>query len=63
MESRRRSIAKAASYRILGSLATSLVSYAFTGVVGVSALIGAADFCAKLVCYYVHERVWSVIKL
>ena len=59
MESTTRSIAKAVSYRILGSTATSLIVFALTGKPGPSLLAGAADIVIKIAIYYFHERIWD----
>ena len=61
METRARSIAKAVSYRILGSASTALIVYAVTGKISVSAGAGAADAVVKLSLYFVHERIWNHI--
>jgi len=61
MESTSRSIAKAVSYRILGSAATTLIVYALTGKPGPSLIAGAADIVVKIAVYYVHERIWDRI--
>ena len=61
MDSSSRSIAKAVSYRILGSTATSVIVYALTGKMGASLVAGAADIVIKIAVYYVHERIWDRI--
>ena len=61
MESTSRSIAKAVSYRILGSAATTLIVYSLTGRPGPSLIAGAADIVVKIAVYYVHERIWDRI--
>ncbi len=61
MESNKRSIAKAVSYRILGSLATGLIVLAMTGDLKVSAVAGASDSVVKLALYFLHERIWNHI--
>ncbi len=61
METTARSIAKAVSYRILGSTATSLIVYALTGKPGPSLIAGAADIVIKIAVYYLHERIWDRI--
>ena len=61
METRARSIAKAVSYRCLGSASTALIVYAVTGKISVSAGAGAADAIVKLSLYFVHERIWNHI--
>jgi adenylylsulfate kinase len=61
MDTNARSIAKAISYRTLGSLSTALIVFFFSGDLKVSAGVGALDVVAKLGLYFVHERVWNYI--
>ena len=61
MESNTRSIAKAISYRTLGSLSTALIVFIFSGDLKVSAGVGALDVVMKMVLYYLHERIWNHI--
>ncbi len=63
MDTHSRSIAKAISYRILGSLATASVAAIVTGQAGLGAAIGGADFVIKLGLYYFHERLWNLVPL
>ena len=56
-----RSIAKAISWRIIGTLDTLLVSYIFTGKVVLAASIASIDFVTKMVLYFFHERIWNRI--
>ena len=62
MESRRRSVAKAISYRIFATIITSLIAWALTGRPSVALQIGLADGIAKLFGYFMHERIWARIK-
>ena len=57
-ESHLRSITKAITYRIIGTLATSAVAYVVTGSAQTAAAIGMLDPFVKIVVYYLHERVW-----
>jgi uncharacterized membrane protein len=59
METPRRAIAKALSYRVFGCLATASVAWALTGQARLAASVGALDFVVKLVFYYAHERAWN----
>ncbi len=59
VETHARSITKALSYRIFGSLATALIAYVFTHKTGTSLAIGLSDVVVKVIVYYVHERAWS----
>ena len=61
MDSNSRSVAKAISYRVFGSLATGVVVYIMVGDWKVSAGAGIADSVIKLGLYFVHERVWNHI--
>jgi adenylylsulfate kinase len=61
MESKARSIAKAVSYRILGSATTAVVCFALTGKVALSAGAGVLDMVLKIGLYFVHERLWNHI--
>lgn len=59
MESNSRSIAKAISYRLLGSLSTAFIVYVFSGNAKVSLGVGALDVVIKMALYYIHERIWN----
>ena len=61
MESQARSIAKAVSYRVLGSASTALIVYAGTRSWTFSAGAGAADAVVKIGLYFLHERIWNHI--
>jgi len=61
MAKRVRSLAKAMSYRILGSGSTVLVAYFFTNDAVLSGAVGLGDLIIKTVAYYVHERIWANI--
>ncbi|MHB2210236.1 DUF2061 domain-containing protein [Methylobacterium sp. CM6257] len=58
-ESRVRSIAKAVSWRIVGSLDTLALSYLFTGSVLVAGSIASTETVTKTLLYYLHERGWG----
>ena len=61
MESNTRSIAKAVSYRLLGSLSTALIVFVYSRDAKVSLGVGALDVVLKMALYYIHERVWNHI--
>ena len=61
MDSNSRSIAKAVSYRLLGSMVTALIVLFFSGDLKVSIGAGALDMFAKIGLYFLHERVWNNI--
>ena len=56
-----RSIAKAISWRVIGTLDTLLISYILTGKVAVAASIASIDFVTKMFLYFFHERIWNKI--
>lgn len=57
-----RSVAKALSWRVIGTLDTLVVSYFLTGEIALAASIASVDFLTKLVLYFFHERIWNTIK-
>ena len=61
MESNKRSLAKAVSYRLLGSAVTGLIVFGMTGKLAISASIGLFDMVAKIGVYFLHERLWNHI--
>jgi uncharacterized membrane protein len=60
-ETRRRSIVKALSWRILAGFITAAVALTMTGELKFAAEIGLIDTLVKLVIYFGHERVWNRI--
>ncbi len=62
MDSHRRSIAKAISYRTMASLITCLIAWSLTGRLTLGLQIGALDAVTKLLGYFLHERLWARIK-
>ena len=56
-----RSIAKAISWRVIGTLDTLFVSYLLTGEVAIAASIASIDFVTKMFLYFFHERMWNKI--
>ena len=61
METRKRSLMKAVSYRFFGLLVTTSVVYAFTGRLDLAGGIGLADAALKIGAFYYHERLWMRI--
>lgn len=57
-----RSVVKALSWRLVGTVDTLIVSYVLTGEIEMAASIASIDFITKLVLYFFHERVWNTIK-
>jgi len=53
-----RHITKAITYRLLGSVATFLISWIVTGNIIAGFSISGIDFLIKIGLYYFHERIW-----
>jgi uncharacterized membrane protein len=58
-ERRIRSIVKAASWRLTGTLDTVIVSFFITGNLKTSVSIGGLELFTKMTLYYFHERLWN----
>ena len=54
----KRHIAKAISYRLVGSAQTILIGYLLTGSLVVSSTMGVIELVVKPIIYFLHERVW-----
>jgi uncharacterized membrane protein len=62
MDTHARSIAKAVTYRLAGSLTTALIVFFFGGHnMALSAGAGAVDMVLKIGLYFLHERMWNHI--
>ena len=57
----RRSLVKTISWRITGSGATFLISYAILGDATISGTIAAIQLTFNTVLYFIHERIWNKI--
>ncbi len=66
-----RSIAKAVSWRVMGSIGTFLISLVLlrsytnqsdSEVLGNATLVAIAEAIFKIMLYYIHERLWANIK-
>ncbi len=60
-DSQARSFAKAISWRIWATLTTLIISLFVTGSIKLALSISSIEVVAKLVLYYAHERMWSVM--
>jgi uncharacterized membrane protein len=61
METNKRSVVKAVSWRITGSTATFLIAYTLTGNFAVAGAIGIAQLVSNTILYYIHERIWNKV--
>lgn len=60
-EAHGRSLAKAVSWRITGTIDTFIISYIVTGKATIAGSIAAVELMTKIALYYFHERIWAVI--
>ena len=58
-DSHSRSVAKAVSWRVLGTFATSAIVFAFTRKWALSLFVGGLEFVSKIGLFWMHERVWD----
>ena len=61
-EAKTRSVLKAISWRVWATLTTIALVFLFTGRWKIAAAIGGVEVIAKLILYFIHERVWDRIK-
>lgn len=61
--SHKRHIAKAVTWRIVGTIDTILLSWFISGSPFTGLKIGFAEVITKMALYYLHERVWFKVKL
>jgi len=55
-----RSVVKAISWRVTGTLDTIVISFIITGgQTGIALSIGFVELFTKIALYYVHERIWN----
>jgi uncharacterized membrane protein len=62
-QSRKRHIAKAITWRLVGTIDTILLSWLITGNPLTGLKIGFSEVLTKMILYYLHERVWFKINL
>jgi len=56
-----KSVLKAISWRIVGTIDTMVISYFITGKLTVAVSIGSIEVISKTILYYFHERLWAHI--
>jgi uncharacterized membrane protein len=61
MEKIERSLAKAISWRIIGTLDTVIIAYFLTDNFKIAVSIGGVEVVSKLILYVGHERAWNHI--
>src|ERR1051325_3738584 len=58
VERHRRSLVKAVSWRLTGTLDTFIISFIVTGHFKIAGSIAATELLTKIGLYYLHERAW-----
>ncbi len=61
MDSHKKTILKAISWRAIATLVLVVTVYLFTEKPMLSMGIAAADITVKFLLYYLHERIWLQI--
>jgi len=59
MDTHTRSVTKGVTWRIIASLTTMGLVFAFTDDLVLMAEVGVLEVLAKLLFYYLHERAWD----
>lgn len=62
-DSNKKSILKTITWRLLATGTTFLIGWWITGSIALGLGIATVEFWAKLVLYYLHERLWSNINV
>lgn len=62
-QSYKRHIAKAITWRVVGTIDTIILSWIISGNPLIGLKIGMAEVVTKMLLYYGHERVWFKINL
>lgn len=57
-----RSLAKAISWRVTGTVDTFIISWVITGEVLLASGIALTEVLTKVFLFWAHERVWNTIK-
>jgi uncharacterized membrane protein len=60
-EAHPRSLMKAVSWRMVGSIDTFILSFFFTHKLTAAASIASTEVLTKILLYYFHERAWAVM--
>lgn len=61
VEKHYRSLVKAVSWRLTGSVDTMVIAFLITGKIKWALTISGVELFTKILLFYVHERVWNKI--
>ncbi len=62
VETHSRTVMKTVSWRIVATLTTGIIVYLFTGEILLSLGVIGVEVIAKILFYYLHERVWNMVQ-
>jgi uncharacterized membrane protein len=62
MNSKKRSLAKTITYRLISSAIGFLVVWALSDDIKTGAMFSVAELIYKPLQYYIHERIWQRVK-
>ena len=62
MDTNFRSVVKGISWRIVGTLDTTILVFIFSGKFTIALFVGTTELITKIFLYWAHERVWQRIK-
>ena len=62
MEGRKRSVLKALSWRVIATITTMSIVFAYTNEFALTLGVGAIEVFSKMLLYYGHERIWARIR-
>lgn len=63
IESRKVSLLKGITWRIIGTMDTIFLSWLFTGDVSKALKIGGIELFTKIFLFYIHDRAWIFFKI
>lgn len=63
VDSRKRSLAKGVTWRVVATSTTVTIAYMITGEVDAALQIGFIEVFAKIAIYYLHERAWARVSI
>ena len=62
MDSIIRSLVKTISWRLTGTFCTFLISFIILGDITTSSTIALIQLILNTIMFYIHERIWNIIK-
>jgi hypothetical protein len=60
-DTRLRSLVKAVSWRVTGTIDTFIISWLITGQLLIATSIAGVEIVTKIFIYWLHERIWDNI--